>query len=89
MHCFPAVRPDEPAMIRLRGVVRVEDEISQELNRATDRNIVTQPSAILLSLPGVGSKVAATMLSEASQAISNAWSSQGGSSETFVRIRAK
>ena len=37
MHCFHAVRLDEPAMIRLRELSRLEDEISQELNRATNR----------------------------------------------------
>ena len=37
MHCFHAVRIDEPAMIRLRELSRLEDEIGQELNRATNR----------------------------------------------------
>jgi transposase len=37
MHCFRAVRLDEPAMIRMRELSRLEDEISQELNRATNR----------------------------------------------------
>lgn len=37
MHCFHAVRIDEPAMIRLRELSRLEDEISQELSRATNR----------------------------------------------------
>jgi transposase len=37
MHCFHAVRLDEPAMIRLRELSRLEDEISQELGRATNR----------------------------------------------------
>lgn len=37
VHCFHAVRRDEPAMIRLRELSRLEEEISQELNRATNR----------------------------------------------------
>ena len=37
MHCFHAVRLDEPAMMRLRELSRLEDEISQELSRATNR----------------------------------------------------
>jgi transposase len=37
MHCFHAVRLDEPAMIRLRELSRLEDEISQELCRTTNR----------------------------------------------------
>jgi transposase len=37
MHCFHAVRLDSPEMIRLRELSRLEDEISQELNRATNR----------------------------------------------------
>ena len=37
MHCFHAVRLDEPAMIRLGELSRLEEEISQELNRATNR----------------------------------------------------
>ena len=37
MHCFRAVRIDEPAMIRLRELSRLEDELSQEQNRAINR----------------------------------------------------
>jgi transposase len=37
MHCFRAVRLDEPAMIRLRELSRLEDELSQEQNRAVNR----------------------------------------------------
>jgi len=37
MHCFRAVRLDEPAMIRLRELSRLEDELSQEQNRAINR----------------------------------------------------
>jgi transposase len=37
MHCFRAVRLDEPAMIRLRELSRLEDELGQEQNRATNR----------------------------------------------------
>jgi transposase len=37
MHCFHAVRLDEPAMIRLRELSRLEDEISQELGRTANR----------------------------------------------------
>ena len=37
MHCFHAVRLDEPAMIRLRELSRLEDELSQEQNRTTNR----------------------------------------------------
>ena len=140
MHCFRAVRLDEPAMIRLRELSRLEDELSQEQTRAINRlrehrirrrdasqvqaTLKSKPltlapgaadaaqehtllllprlrllnrqrtdltrrisaileelasaaegqsehhdAAILLSLPGLGRKVAAMMLSEASQAI--------------------
>ena len=37
MHCFRAVRLDEPAMIRLRELSRLEDELGQEFNRAANR----------------------------------------------------
>ena len=37
MHCFHAVRLDEPAMIRLRELSRLEDELSQEQNRTLNR----------------------------------------------------
>ena len=37
MHCFHAVRLDEPAMIRLRELSRLEDEIGEEFNRAANR----------------------------------------------------
>ena len=37
MHCFRAVRLDEPAMIRLRELSRLEDELSQEQTRAINR----------------------------------------------------
>jgi transposase len=36
-HCFRAVRLDEPAMIRLRELSRLEDELGQEQNRAINR----------------------------------------------------
>jgi transposase len=36
-HCFRAVRLDEPAMIRLRELSRLEDELVQERNRAVNR----------------------------------------------------
>jgi transposase len=36
-HCFHAVRLDEPAMIRLRELSRLEDELSEEFNRAANR----------------------------------------------------
>jgi len=36
-HCFRAVRIDEPAMIRLRELSRLEDELGEELNRAVNR----------------------------------------------------
>jgi len=36
-HCFRAVRLDEPAMIRLRELSRLEDEVGEEQNRATNR----------------------------------------------------
>jgi transposase len=138
-HCFHAVALDEPALIRLRELSRLEDEIGEELNRATNRlreqfhrffpqllqlcesadepwlwalfELAPSPAraaklaeakiacilrehrirlisalreelaapaegqsehrdaTILLYLPGLGRKVAATMLSEASQAI--------------------
>ena len=37
MHCFHAVRLDEPAMIRLRELARLEDEIGEEFNRTANR----------------------------------------------------
>jgi transposase len=37
MHCFHAVRLDEPAMIRLRELSRLEDELGEEFNRAANR----------------------------------------------------
>jgi transposase len=37
MHCFRAVRLDEPAVIRLRELSRLDDELSQEQTRATNR----------------------------------------------------
>jgi len=37
MHCFRAVRLDEPAMIRLRELSRLDDELAQEQNRAVNR----------------------------------------------------
>ena len=37
MHCFRAARLDEPAMIRLRELSRLEDEVGEEQNRATNR----------------------------------------------------
>jgi transposase len=37
MHCFRAVRLDEPAMIRLRELSRLDDELGQEQNRAVNR----------------------------------------------------
>lgn len=37
MHCFHAVRLDEPAMIRLRELSRLEDEVGEELNRSVNR----------------------------------------------------
>jgi transposase len=37
MHCFRAVRLDEPAMIRLRELSRLGDELAQEQNRAVNR----------------------------------------------------
>jgi transposase len=37
MHCFRAVRLDEPAMIRLRELSRLEDELGQEQTRAVNR----------------------------------------------------
>ncbi len=37
MHCFRAVRIDEPATIRLRELSRLEDELAQEQNRAVNR----------------------------------------------------
>jgi transposase len=36
-HCFRAVQLDDPAMIRLRELSRLEDEVSQEQNRAINR----------------------------------------------------
>lgn len=36
-HCFHAVRLDEPAMIRLRELSRLEDELAQEFSRAANR----------------------------------------------------
>ena len=37
MHCFRAVKLDEPAMIRLRELSRLDDELAQEQNRAVNR----------------------------------------------------
>ena len=37
MHCFHAVKLDEPGMIRLRELSRLEDEVGEELNRSTNR----------------------------------------------------
>jgi transposase len=37
MHCFHAVRLDEPAMIRLRELGRLEDELGEEFNRVANR----------------------------------------------------
>ena len=37
MHCFRPVRLDEPAMIRLRELSRLDDELAQEQNRAVNR----------------------------------------------------
>jgi hypothetical protein len=36
-HCFHAVRPDEPAMIRLRELSWLEDELALEFSRAANR----------------------------------------------------
>jgi len=36
-HCFHAVRLDEPVMIRLRELSRLEDELAQEFSRAANR----------------------------------------------------
>jgi len=36
-HCFRAVRLDEPAMIRLRELSRLDDELAQEQTRAINR----------------------------------------------------
>ena len=36
-HCFRAVRLDEPAMIRLRELSRLDDELAQEQNRTINR----------------------------------------------------
>jgi transposase len=37
MHCFHAVRVDEPGRIRLRELSRLEDEVAEELNRSINR----------------------------------------------------
>jgi transposase len=37
MHCFRSVKLDEPAMIRLRELSRLDDELAQEQNRAVNR----------------------------------------------------
>jgi transposase len=37
MHCFRAVKLDDPATIRLRELSRLDDELAQELNRAVNR----------------------------------------------------
>lgn len=37
MHCFHAVRVDEPGRIRLRELSRLEDEVGEELNRSINR----------------------------------------------------
>ena len=37
MHCFRAVKLDEPAVIRLRELSRLDDELAQEQNRAVNR----------------------------------------------------
>lgn len=37
MHCFRAVHLDEPAMIRLRELSRLDDELAQEQNRTVNR----------------------------------------------------
>jgi transposase len=37
MHCFRPVRLDDPALIRLRELSRLDDELAQEQNRATNR----------------------------------------------------
>jgi transposase len=37
LHCFRPVRLDEPAMIRLRELSRLDDELAQEQNRALNR----------------------------------------------------
>jgi transposase len=37
MHCFRAVRLDQPEMIRLRELSRLEDELGEEFNRAANR----------------------------------------------------
>lgn len=37
MHCFHAVRLDDPVVIRLRELSRLEDELSQEQSRALNR----------------------------------------------------
>jgi len=37
MHCFRPVRLDDPAVIRLRELSRLDDELAQEQNRAVNR----------------------------------------------------
>jgi transposase len=37
MHCFHMVKLDEPVMIRLRELARLDDELAQEQNRAVNR----------------------------------------------------
>ncbi len=37
IHCFRAVKLDEPAVIRLRELSRLDDELAQEQNRAVNR----------------------------------------------------
>jgi transposase len=37
IHCFRAVKLDEPAIIRLRELSRLDDELAQEQNRAVNR----------------------------------------------------
>jgi len=37
MHCFRPVRLDDPAVIRLRQLSRLDDELAQEQNRAVNR----------------------------------------------------
>jgi transposase len=37
MHCFRPVRLDDPALIRLRELSRLDDEVAQEQNRANNR----------------------------------------------------
>jgi len=37
MHCFRPVRLDDPALIRLRELSRLDDELAQEQNRAINR----------------------------------------------------